>query len=119
MSSTSQIVEFFLTKGTTIAPREARAQRTAIYVVAGRLWVTQTGQAQDIFVLPGQTIHIAARPGMVIEADGDTHLRIERAASLGVRMWARIAAWATCSLDSLHKTPRLVKVKPTLAHCAH
>ncbi len=38
-------------------------------VQTGRLWITRSGELDDLFVLPGQSVELAAGDDSLIEAD--------------------------------------------------
>ena len=70
-----QLVHIFLNKGTLVKTRG----NLRVRVIEGRLWITQTGHTQDVFVLPEQEFVIEENTAALIEADHDTKVEVLRA----------------------------------------
>lgn len=54
--------------GRTLHLRRARGARLDVF--HGRIWLTQTGQDEDVFLAAGDTFDVRAAGAIVIEADG-------------------------------------------------
>ena len=104
-SARHNLVHIFLNKGTLVKTRG----NLKVRVVEGRLWITQTGHAQDVFVLPQQEFVIEENTSALIEADHDTKVEVVRAQHPALRA-------AGAAVDGVRSVLNVVrKPSPALA----
>jgi hypothetical protein len=85
-----------------------------IECVAGRVWLTQTGGAGDVFLRAGDAYELAWPECALVEALGQARITLHAAPTVGRRLFALVAG----VLSSLHermRTLRLMRRRTSLA----
>lgn len=83
--------ELFLNEGRPLRVTGARGVR--VRCLKGKVWVTTSGQLEDIFLLGGQCHEIADVGLTLIEGVGEAQIRFERAGAvlIGTPWWKRLS----------------------------
>lgn len=79
---------FDLAPGATLALHHAAGRELVVY--SGRVWVTCSGCAQDLFLTAGQRVRLA--PGAVAECDSPGAARLQLQPAHGRLWWAAALA---------------------------
>lgn len=79
---------FDLAPGATLALHDAAGRELVVY--SGRVWVTCSGCAQDLFLSAGQRVRLA--PGAVAECDSPGAARLQLLPAHGRLWWAAALA---------------------------
>jgi hypothetical protein len=96
-------LQLSLTRGDVFRPRRA----TSVRVLKGRLWLTQRGVLDDVFLEPGDAMVLTPTTSMVVEAiDGPALMTLEKTGPARVisRCTESLAAHAS-SIQQLMDSP--------------
>jgi len=77
LSPATHMLQITLDHGQPVVPLHCRAgQRASLEVLSGRLWLTQQGRSDDLFLEAGQGLTLQGPAVLYAGADGTTPLRL-------------------------------------------
>ena len=77
LSPATHMLQITLDHGQPVMPLHCRAgQRASLEVLEGRLWLTQQGRSEDLFLVAGQGLTLQGPAVLYAGADGATPLRL-------------------------------------------
>jgi len=85
LSPASRVLQITLEPGQSVLPLQCRpGQRALLEVLAGRVWITQQGRSNDLFLDAGQGLALQGPAVLYASAEGPTPLRLRWAQEAGM-----------------------------------